>query len=122
MSVLVDTPVWIDHLHDSDAELCRLLRADLVCVAGPVLGELAAGTIPRRRQTLADLRLLPRVAVPPDDEILDWIETARLAGAGLSWIDCQLLATARAHQVALWTRDKSLRAAAGRLGLRHHAA
>ena len=122
MNVLVDTPVWIDHLHRAEPELCRLLDADMVCVAAPVLGELAAGNLPRRHHTLADLRLLHRLAVPPDDEILAWIEKAGLGGKGLSWIDCQLLATARFHHVALWTRDKTLRSFAQRYRVAHSAA
>jgi len=122
MNVLVDTPVWIDHLHRSEPELWRLLDLAAVCVAAPVLGELAAGNLPRRRRILADLRLLPRLAVPPDDGILDWIENAGLGGKGLSWIDCQLLATARFHRVVLWTRDKTLRAFATRYHVAHSAA
>lgn len=121
MRVLVDTPVWIDHLHCSDPELCRLLWDDAVCVVTPVLGELAAGNLPSRKRTLSDFRLLPRITVPPDDEVLDWIETQKLGGKGLSWIDCQLLVTARQHRVALWTRDKTLRAFSRRFGLCHHA-
>jgi predicted nucleic acid-binding protein len=121
MSVLVDTPVWIDHFHRSDAELCRLLQDDRVCVAAPVIGELAAGTLPNRRQTLHMLRLLRCLAVPPDDDVLDWIEMAKLAGKGLSWVDCLLLATARHHRVTLWTRDKILRDSARHLRLDHRA-
>jgi len=35
-----------------------------------LLGEPAVGNLPKRRQTLSDLRLLQRFAQPPDDEII----------------------------------------------------
>ena len=117
MKVLVDSSVWIDHFHRSNLELQRLLLADAVCTTGAVLGELIAGNLPRPRRTAADLRLLPRLDPPSDDAVFDWIESAGLAGTGLSWIDCQLLATARRHKVSLWTRDKALARAAAREAL-----
>ncbi len=112
MRILVDTSIWIDHLHRADPELQRLLHNDSVCVAGPILGELFAGNLPQRKRTVADLRLLPRLTVPPDEEVFEWIDSAKLAGKGLSWVDCQLLATARNHQTPIWTRDKALAKAA----------
>ena len=47
VKVMVDTPVWIDHLHRSDATLRRLLASGVVHIAGPILGELAAGSLPK---------------------------------------------------------------------------
>lgn len=108
MKVLVDTPVWIDHLHRSDATLRRLLAAGAVYLAGPILGELAAGSLPNRRRTLADLRLLPRFADPTSDEVLKWIESENLGGKGLSWIDCLLLVIAGQNGAAIYTHDRTL--------------
>lgn len=116
MRVLVDTPVWIDHLHRSDPALRNLLLDDAVCVAPPILGEQIAGNLPKRRETIADLRLLPQLPEPASEDVFDWIERNALGGKGLSWVDCLLLATAE-HGVALWTRDKSLAQAARRLKL-----
>lgn len=62
VKVLVDTPVWIDHLHRDDAMLRRLLAAGAVYVANAILGELAAGNLPNRLRTMSDLRLMPRFA------------------------------------------------------------
>ena len=56
------------HLHRGDSTLRRLLLADAVCLATPVLGELAAGNLPDRRRTLADLRLLSRLEEPPAEQ------------------------------------------------------
>ena len=117
MKVLVDTPVWIDHLHRGDATLRRLLLADAVCMATPILGELAAGNLPDRQRTLADLRLLSRLQEPAPEQVLDWIERHRLGGKGLSWVDCLLLVTAEHNKVPIYTRDRILARFAGNLKL-----
>ena len=41
MRVLVDTSVWMDHFHTSDAQLVHLLQHDEVLTHPCVLGELA---------------------------------------------------------------------------------
>jgi predicted nucleic acid-binding protein len=108
MKVLVDTPVWIDHLHRADATLQRLLAADVVHLASPILGELAAGNLPHRRRTLTDLRMIRRLTEPSAEEVLDWVEMRSLGGKGLSWVDCLLLATAEQNRAAIYTRDRIL--------------
>lgn len=117
MRILVDTPVWIDHLHRDDPTLRRLLLDDAVCLASPVLGELIAGNLPNRARTIADLRLLPRLKEPMPDQVFDWVEVNSLGGTGLSWVDCLLLTTAQHNGVRLWTRDRSLNRTARRLTL-----
>lgn len=121
MRVLVDTPVWIDHFHRDDPTLRELLLDDAVCVAPPVLGELIAGNLPRRKRTIADLRLLPRLAEPVPDDVFDWIDLNALGGKGLSWVDCLLLVCAERNGVAIWTRDKVLEQTARRLNLGYAA-
>lgn len=39
--ILVDTPVWIDHLRKGAPELVELLNADAVLTHPMVIGELA---------------------------------------------------------------------------------
>ena len=117
MKVLVDTPIWIDHLHRGDSTLHRLLLADAVCVATPVLGELTAGNLPDRQRTLADLRLLSRLEEPPPEKVLDWIERHRVGGKGLSWVDCLMLAIAEHNKVPIYTRDRVLARFAANLKL-----
>src|ERR1700751_2585970 len=53
MNVLVDASVWIDHLHRSDSELVALLQASEVVMRSAILGELACGTLPNRRELLS---------------------------------------------------------------------
>ncbi len=115
MKVLVDTPVWIDHLQRDDVTLRRLLAAGVVYLATPILGELIAGNLPNRERTVADLRLIPRLAEARPDEVLDWIETRRLGGKGLSWVDCLLLAIAEQNGAAIYTHDRILARHAGLL-------
>ena len=117
MKVLVDTSVWIDHLHRADVRLRRLLTIGIAYVATPVLGELAVGNLPNRRRTLADLRLMPRLTEPRGDVVLEWIETHNLGGKGLSWIDCVLLAAAAENGASIYTRDRVLSREAARLKL-----
>jgi predicted nucleic acid-binding protein len=50
--------------------------------------------------------------------VLALIETARLSGRGIGWVDAQLLASTRlTGEAVLWTRDKPLADAAAELGV-----
>lgn len=57
--VLVDTSVWIDHLHRAETTLVDLLDQSRVCLHPMVIGELALGSIKRRSDVLALLTSLP---------------------------------------------------------------
>jgi predicted nucleic acid-binding protein len=49
---------------------------------------------------------------------MTYVERHKLANSGLGYVDACLLASAAlSYGAALWTRDKSLRAAAARCGL-----
>jgi predicted nucleic acid-binding protein len=60
MNVLVDSSVWIDHLHRSDTGLVVLLQASEVVMHPVVLGELACGTLPNRREFRFGRHYLPQ--------------------------------------------------------------
>lgn len=116
--ILVDTSVWIDHLHEAEPELIELLGADEVACHPMVIEELALGSI-RRRDTMLELlasqRILP---VLSHAEMLAMIEARRLWGRGLSAVDVHLLGAALlADGTQLWTRDRRLAAACRELGL-----
>lgn len=115
MRVLVDTSVWIDHLHRTDPELVALLREMLVVMHPAVLGELACGTIPNRREFLSLWLALPRVADVSFEEALALLENRMLWGRGLGWTDIHLLAATLVCRTMLWTRDRLLRDAAEEL-------
>ena len=108
MRTLVDTSVWIDHLHRPDKSLIHLLENDEVFIHPAVIGELACGTLKRRAETLASLRLLPMAPEADLDETLQMIENLELYGTGLSWVDVQLLASARLADAVLYTHEKRL--------------
>lgn len=115
--ILVDTSVWIDHLHNADARLVGLLEADEVVTHEGVVHELALGSISDRAGFLTALRRLRRVPALRSDELLAFVDSERLWGRGLSAIDAQLLGAARIARAEIWTRDRRLRAAAEELGV-----
>jgi len=117
--ILVDTSVWVDHLRGRNSKLIALLEAEEVCSHPFVVGELACGNLDRRDEILSALQALPQVQAAEQEEVLKFIETRRLAGRGLGWVDVHLLASALLEQCGFWTLDKRLASAADGLALRH---
>lgn len=116
--ILVDTSIWIDHLRTKNATLAGLLDNSAVLAHPWVTGELALGNLSRRDEIIALLRGLPQATLATDDEVVRLIEHDALSGAGIGYVDAQLLAATRlTPDATLWTRDKCLSAVAGRLGL-----
>ncbi len=115
--MLVDTSVWIDHLRRGNAALGRLLN-DLEVWCHPfVVGDLACGQLEARPEVLSLLSALPQAPLAGHDEVLAFVESNRLAGTGIGWVDAHLLAAARLAGVGFWTLDRSLAAVALELGL-----
>lgn len=115
--ILVDSSVWIDHIHKPDAMLSSLLEDNHVSSHPFVIGELALGRIATRDKILALIKKLSQSPLAEDSEVLQLIESHKLYGKGLSYIDVHLLASALISSAALWTRDKALLAAAEKLGI-----
>ncbi|RKX30288.1 MAG: VapC toxin family PIN domain ribonuclease [Verrucomicrobia bacterium] len=113
--ILADTSVWIDHLRKGDKELSALLNEGVVQCHPFVIGELACGNLTNRAEILSLLAALPSSSVASQDEALQLVEDRGLAGKGLGWVDVNLLASALLSKCTLWTRDKALAAAAGKL-------
>ena len=82
-----------------------------------VRGELACGTLKGRDRFLADLGSLPTAVVAKDREVMTVIETHRLWGRGLGWLDLHLLVSCILSGSELWTLDKRLSRAALLLGV-----
>jgi len=114
---LVDTAVWIDHFRASLPELVRRLNDGEVTCHPFVVGELALGHLRHRQETVELLAELPTLQIAPHDDVLRFVTTHRLAGAGIGWIDAHLLCAAASARVPLWTRDGALRKQAARVGL-----
>ncbi|EAQ00079.1 hypothetical protein JNB_07909 [Janibacter sp. HTCC2649] len=116
--ILVDTSVWIDHLHATEPRLVALLESDEVGCHPLVIQELALGSIRRRDHVLgllANLRPFPTLG---HDEVLAFVEGRRLWGRGLSAADAHLVgAVTLVSGGQIWTRDKRLVAAANDVGV-----
>lgn len=117
MTVLVDTSVWVDHLRRGNRSLVALLEEGRTLCHPLVIGELACGNLGNRKQILELLTALPQALSAAFEEALDFLESEKLHGRGLGWIDIQLLAAARLSGCPLWTLDRRLAKAAQELGV-----
>lgn len=116
--ILVDTSVWIDHLHRADPDLVRLLEHADVLTHPMVIGEIALGSIKDRALILQALDDLPTAVSAVDDEVISFIEQRALHGLGLNLVDVHILASViLTPEARLWTRDRRLREVAGGMSL-----
>lgn len=116
--ILADTSVWADHLRTGVPALADALESNAVLVHPFVVGELACGNLKNRREVLKLLKDLPQAPVVSDREVLEFIETRRLMGRGLGYVDMHLLASVTlAADARLWTRDKRFASVAATLRL-----
>lgn len=116
--ILVDTSVWIDHLHTEERALMELLEQTEVRCHPMAVAELALGTIKNRDRVIGLLNNLPGVTLATHGEVAHLLETRVLYGKGLSVVGVHLLAAVQITEgVWLWTRDKRLRSAAKELGV-----
>lgn len=117
--VLVDTSVWIAHLREGNIELKALLEDEEVLCHPFIVGELACGHMQNREEILSLLYALPMAPTAGHEEILRFIESQQLMGAGLGLIDVHLLAAALLSRAPLWTYDRSLKKAAAKLSINY---
>ncbi|WP_433675572.1 type II toxin-antitoxin system VapC family toxin [Microbacterium gorillae] len=115
--ILVDTSVWIDHLHRSDADLVALLERDEVATHALVIEELALGRIAQRALVLDMLESLRRLPELDHGELSGLVERWELWGRGLSTVDAHLLgAVLITPGASLWSRDRRLLSACAKVG------
>ena len=74
-----------------------------------VLGEMISGNIQNRSQVIFDLKMIPLISEPESEVIHHLIESKKLYGKGLGWVDFQLLASCALEKCALYTHDKMLK-------------
>jgi len=116
--ILVDTSVWIDHLRAGDEHLIDLLDSSQVLAHPFIIGELACGNLRNRDEVLRLLSDLPQAPLASHEEVLYFIESKKLMGLGVGYIDTHLLAsTALADTALIWTRDQRLQKTARKLQL-----
>jgi predicted nucleic acid-binding protein len=114
---LADTSVWVDHLRRGNRRLAQLLLDGEVLCHPFVIGELSCGFLTKRGEILSLLETLPALVVTNHDEVLRMVDSNRLYGRGLGWIDMHLLASAVLARSSIWTLDKSLAGAARTMGV-----
>ena len=111
MIVLVDTSVWIRFLSNRApyaAELDGLLNRDEVSGHAFVYGELLIGDRGGRRQLLADYEQMHQAPAVPHADVVEFVQSRRLHGRGIGWIDAHLLASTLVGRLKLWTTDPRL--------------
>jgi predicted nucleic acid-binding protein len=117
--VLVDTSVWVSHLHYGNEELQKLLLAGEVLCHPFIVGELACGNLKNRHEILTYLQSLPMTILAEDEEVLKFIENNQLMGKGLGYIDVHLIASAVLTNAPLWTLDKTLNKFTEKIGINY---
>lgn len=113
--VLIDTSVWIDHLRNNNSELSTLLLNGSVVMHEFILGELACGNIKNRKEIISLLQSIPTIPKITIDEYLFFINSKRLYGKGIGFVDIHLLASTKLSGFRIWTLDKKLKETAIRL-------
>ena len=116
--VLVDTSVWVEFIRAGNTQLSELLQKGQVLMHDMVIGELACGSAPSRKERLQAMDDLPKIAMAEHSEVLRFIDKHRLFGCGAGYVDNHLLAACILQvDCALWSHDRRLRAASERLGI-----
>ena len=116
--ILADTSVWVDHMRNPNLEFAENLSSKNVLMHTMVMGELACGNIRDRAQQLLDWVDMPTAARVTDEEVLAQIESGRLMGRGIGFIDAHLLCSVLEYDdVLLWTRDRRLKKIAEEFGV-----
>jgi predicted nucleic acid-binding protein len=115
--VLVDTSVWIGHLCAAEPALVDALDADLVLTHPFVVGEIVCGALRDRDEVLGLMSRLPSAPVAGHEEALHMLDSHRLWGRGLGWVDVHLLASASLGASSLWTADRRLAEVAREIGV-----
>ncbi len=115
--VLVDTNIWINDLRKSDPALVGLLNHGSVVCHSFIIGELACGNLKNREEILGLFQSLPSTIVVEENEFMEFVETRKLMGRGLAFVDIHVLASAVVSGAVLWTGDKQLAQAATEIGV-----
>jgi predicted nucleic acid-binding protein len=116
--ILADTSVWIDHLRSGQDRLAALLEDGAILAHPWVTGELALGNLRDRDNVLGLIARLPHAVIATEEEVRRMIDDEALYGAGIGYVDAQLLASSRLTPDArLWTNDRRLSRVATQLGL-----
>jgi predicted nucleic acid-binding protein len=118
--VLVDTSVWIRFFYGREpflSEARNLLRRQEAAGHELVYGELLMGDRGGRKQFLQDYERMPQAKLVPHREVVALVRGRNLQGRGVGWIDVQLLASALAARLQIWTADPRFAAITEEFGI-----
>ncbi|MBE7412252.1 MAG: PIN domain-containing protein [Leptospiraceae bacterium] len=118
MKVLVDTSVWIDHLHKTDILLVELLRNSEIVTHPFIIGELILGTMKNKEKFLLELSHLSKTIVATQKEVIFTIQKYNLSGKGIGWVDAHLLSSALISKSKIYTKDKNLKKIAEKISFK----
>lgn len=113
--ILADTSVWVNHLRRGDHDLTRMLQAESVGLHPFILGEIAAGNLRNRERVLVYFASLTELPIAHENEVHHLLESRRLWGSGLGWIDLHILTATKLSGWQLYTADQAMNQAAARL-------
>jgi predicted nucleic acid-binding protein len=106
--ILADTSVWIAHFRVDNPHLTSLGEKQQILRHDFIIGELACGNLPARQNFLTELWEYPPVTQASNQQAFEFLETHKLWGLGLGWIDLHLLTSAVISHAQLWTLDRRL--------------
>lgn len=116
--ILVDSSIWVDHLHHGNEAMRRLLFSRSVLMHPFVLQEIALGSLRDRSNVLATMRKMPQARTASTQDVMLLIENHTLYSTGIDLTDVHLLAAAMMdNETLVWTRDVRMNNAAKRLGV-----
>ena len=119
--ILADTSIWVAMFRTGayKAELGTLIADDQLCIHPFLIAELALGTLPERRKTLAYLDQLISIRPVRLEDVRHMIEARGLASKGIGLTDAHLIASCLATPgIKIWTLDGKLGQVAESLGIR----
>jgi predicted nucleic acid-binding protein len=115
--ILADTSVWVDHFRNGDNCLRELLLQQKIVIHPFIIGEIALGSLRNRTQVLRHLNDLRHATIASHGETMTLVESWRLFGRGIGYVDAHLLSACRLSPARLWTRDRRLADVAVELGI-----
>jgi hypothetical protein len=73
-----------------------------------VIGELACGQLKHREEIISLLATLPRLGTLSQDDVLLLVNSRKLYGSRIGWVDSHLLAPTLDAGARIWSFDRSL--------------
>ena len=119
--ILADISIWMEMFRKGrfKAEMGNLITNDQLCIHPFVVAELACGTLPDRRKTLAYLDQLATLPIVRLADVRFMIEARGLWSKGIGLTDVQLIASCLATPgTQIWTIDRTLGRVTESLGIR----